>query len=39
MAQAEIPAVLDVMNLMTNVHNKKTSEALRKRVEELEKRL
>jgi hypothetical protein len=39
MAQANIPAVLDVMNLMASVHNKSASDALRKRVEELEKRL
>ena len=39
MAQANIPAVLDAMNLMANVHNKKTSEVLRRRIEELEKRL
>ena len=39
MAQANIPAVLDVMNLMASVHNKSASDSLRKRVEELEKRL
>jgi hypothetical protein len=39
MAQADIPAVLDAMNLMANVHNKKASEVLRRRVEDLEKRL
>jgi hypothetical protein len=39
MAQANIPCVLDAMNLMPNVHNKKASEVLRRRIEELEKGL
>jgi hypothetical protein len=39
MSNSGIPCVLDVLNLMANVHNKKTSEALCRRIEELEKRL
>jgi hypothetical protein len=39
LSQSGIPCVLDVLNLMANVHNKKVNNALRMRIEELEKRL
>jgi len=39
MSNSGIPCVLDVLNLMANVHNKKVNDSLRRRIEELEKRL
>jgi hypothetical protein len=39
MSNSGIQCVLDVLNLMANVHNKKVNNSLRSRIEELEKRL
>jgi hypothetical protein len=39
MSNSGIQCVLDVLNLMANIHNKKVNDSLRRRIEELEKRL
>ena len=39
LSNSGIPCVLDILNLMANVHNKKCNEALRSQIERLEQRL
>lgn len=39
MSNSSVPCILDILNLMANIHNKKCAEALRRKCIELEKRL
>jgi len=39
LSNAGVPCVLDIMNLMANIHNKKRIEELRERIHKIETRL
>ena len=38
-SKTEIPSILDVLNLLANVHNKRSNEKLRKKLVELERKI
>jgi hypothetical protein len=38
-SSTEIPGILDVLNLLANVHNKRSNEKLRKKIVELESKI